>query len=105
MRLLGIAEGDELLLDLFIIQKGEFVFTNCNALAGAGVLIQFVVIAEITLVKHLVHGFATLATKIFVGELNCFVDAFITTMIAFHRWLYRRVHNRLQIKTGLFATF
>ena len=105
MCLFSIAKGDELLFNFFIIQERKFVFTNCYALTGAGVLVQLVVIAEITLVEHLVHGFTTLATKVFVGELYCFVDAFITTVIAFYCSFYSRVHNRLQIITGLFAAF
>ena len=105
MCLLIVAEGDKLLLDLVIIQKREFVLPDCNALTGAGVLIQLVVVAQITLVEYLVHGFATLATKCFAGELNLFGDAFITTVIAFYSCMRRQVHNRLQNKPGAVAAF
>jgi hypothetical protein len=105
MCLLIVAEGDELLLDLVIIQKREFVLPNCNALTGTGVLIQLVVIAEIALIEYLVNGFATLTAKGFAGELNLFGDAFITTVIAFYSCMRRQVHNRLQNKPGAVAAF
>lgn len=103
MCLLIVAEGDELLFDLLIIQKSKFVFSYSNALAAAGVLIQLVVIAQITLVEYLVHGFATLATEGFAGELNFIADTFITTVIAFYSCMRRQVHNRLQNKPGAVA--
>lgn len=89
MGLLIVTEGDELRFDLAIIEEGEFIFSYCNALAAAGGLIQLVVIAQIALVEHLVHGFATLATKCFTGQLNIVADTFITTVIAFYSCMRR----------------
>lgn len=105
MCLIIITEGDELLLDLLIIQKREFVLPNCNALTGAGVLIQLVVIAQITLVEYLIHGFTALTAKGFARQLNLFGDAFITTVKAFYSYMRRHVHNRLQNKPGAVAAF
>lgn len=105
MCLFIVTEGDELLLDLVIIQKRKFVFAYCNTLTAARVLIQLVVIAQIALVEYLVHGFAALATKGFTGELNLFGDAFITTVIAFYSCMRWQVHNRLQNKPGAVAAY
>ena len=103
MRLLIVAEGDELLFNFLVIQKSKLVFSYSNALVAAGVFIQLVVVAQIALVEYLVHSFTTLATKGFTGQLNFVADAFITTVIAFYSCMRRQVHNRLQNNPGAVA--
>ena len=105
MCLLLVAEGCQLLLNFFIVEEREFVFAYSNALCSAGVFIEFVVIAQIALVQYLVYSSATLATKSFVGQLNFFGNAIFTAVVALNGWFYTRTHNRLQIRTGVFAAF
>ncbi len=105
MCLFLVAERCELQLYFFIVEEREFVFTYCYALGSAGVFVEFVVIAQITLVQHLVYCAATLATKGFVGQLNFFGNTIFTAVIALNGWFYTRTHNRLQIRTGPFAAF
>ena len=105
MCLLIVLEGYDLLLNFFVVEEREFVFTYGYALSSTGVFVEFVVIAQIALVQYLVYSSATLATKGFVGQLNFFGNAIFTAVIALNGWFYTRTHNRLQIRTGLFAAF
>ncbi len=105
MCLLFVTERCELQLYFFIVEEREFVFTYCYALCSTGVFVEFVVIAQIALVEHLVYSSATLATKGFVGQMNFFGNAIFTAVIALNGWFYTRTHNRLQIRTGVFAAF
>lgn len=105
MCLLLVAERCELLLNFFIVEEREFVFAYSNTLSSTGVFVEFVVIAQIALIQYLVYSSATLATKGFVGQLNFFGDAIFTAVVALNGWFYTRTHNRLQIRTALFAAF
>ncbi len=98
MCLLLITERCELQLYFFIVEEREFVFTYSNALCCAGIFIELIVIAQITLVKHLVNSSATLTTKTFVGQLNFFGDAIFTAVVALNGWFYTRAHKGCKLK-------
>lgn len=105
MCLLFVAEGYNLLLNFFVVEERELVFADGDALCGAGVFVEFVVVAQIALVQHLVNGFATLAAERFIGQLNGFGYTIFTAVIALNGWLNTRTHNRLQIRNDPFAAF
>ena len=66
MRIGGILEMDQLLLNTRIFQEGELVFAYLDTLAQPGILVQIVVLTEFMLVQQLVYHFAAFAAEAFV---------------------------------------
>lgn len=66
MRIGGILEMDQLLLNTRIFQEGELVFAYLDTLAQSGILVQIIVLTEFMLVQQLVNHFAAFAAEAFV---------------------------------------
>jgi nitrous oxide reductase len=78
----AILEVQDQMGNLCVVEKGKFVIKFLAFQANARVLLKVVVGAQIVLIQNLVHGPASVATKIFVVKHHMFPVAVITTMVA-----------------------
>ena len=82
MCLLFVFKTDELLLNFFIIKKRKLIFPYLNFLGKAGVFVEIVIFAHVSLVENLVNCFTSLTAEFFVVKLYIFCNTIITAVIA-----------------------
>lgn len=94
MRLALTSELNERVSHSGVIQEGKFIAAGYLAPVDAGMVVQIVISAQPRLVKQLVNGLASMATKILFVEIQIIVGAVFTAVVTFIYRVNLFVHRK-----------